>query len=172
METVKMPWISSNRSDVIVSSNEMRNFHLTHWPSSGAAGEAIVFNDDTPSNRKWAVNNVIHDCNIGVRSQSIGDNYVVGNVFFNIYHDPSKPLPTSPGHTSGVCVALFAFDSFHVVNNTFDDVDGGVYVNNGNVMTIENNMFGSLKVPTIIVASTIEQYRCPNLSFGQQQFLS
>ena len=134
--------------DVIVSSNEMRNFYLTHWPHSGAAGEAIVFNDDTPSNRKWAINNVIHDCNVGVRSQSIGDNYVVGNVFFNIYHDPSKPLPTSPGHTSGVCVALSAFDSFHVINNTFDDVDGGVYVNNGNVTTIENNMFGSLKVPT------------------------
>jgi hypothetical protein len=44
-------------------------------------------------------------------------------------------------------VALSAFDSFHVINNTFDDVDGGVYVNNGNVTTIENNMFGSLKVP-------------------------
>jgi hypothetical protein len=28
------------------------------------------------------------------------------------------------------------------------DVDGCVYVNNGYVMTIENNMFGSLKVPT------------------------
>lgn len=136
--------------DVVVSSNEMYGYYPV-FGTVGSDGAAVVFNNDSPSSRLWLVNNYIHDSTIGARNQSVGEVYVVDNVFEHMYHEPGQ---TYTGLVSaGVGYFNYAVDAYtgytrvdHVVNNTFYHCDQGIVISRGLQHYVQNNIVGDLNI--------------------------
>lgn len=124
--------------DVIVSENHVYGYQSTNFEASGSDGTAIVLNDDKPNDRLWVINNRIHDSSVGIRSQSQGRAYIVGNLIYKI--SDGKREPASPGRGYGVGVWSSSAKEFYVTNNTIYDASGGIYSNFGKEIYISNNI--------------------------------
>lgn len=134
-------------SDVIVSENTLYGHYATDFEFSGSDGAAVVFNDDSPNTRLWLLNNTIFDNAIGIRNQSGGENYIVGNLFYNLRAENGE-IPSNIGRNSGVAIWSTTAASMHIVNNTIVDVVGGIYAPSGTEIHMNGNLISSLVADT------------------------
>jgi hypothetical protein len=91
-------------NDVIISGSEFYNFA----PSSSSPGEAVVIHYGPTGGQGpynvWVINNVIHDSTYGVAYSDIeDDNYVIGNVFYNISNAAFNANNTGGGGYDCIC---------------------------------------------------------------------
>jgi len=126
---------------VIVSQNEFHGLRATTWPGSGSDGSAIVLNNDYPNDYFWILFNEVYDSTIGLRSQAEGENYVIGNIFHDIYREDA-------GQSIGQFGMVMTFEANqkanHIIGNTIYGVDTGITVGNGQPYFIENNIIANL----------------------------
>jgi hypothetical protein len=117
--------------NVIASENIFHDFSTTHFVAGGGSdGSAIVLNEDgVPADNGpvWIIDNIVYNANVGCRTQKPADQYFVGNVFHDIYHEVGGPESTGTGLDYGVAIWCSNGISNHIVNNTFYHVDGGIY---------------------------------------------
>lgn len=114
---------SKQAVDVIFS----ENLSYAHRPSNSSYGAGMGF--QYAPERVWFLFNHIHDCDIGIGGSSdngLGfgqSSFFIGNVIHNIH-----TTGTFAGTTawSSAAIMLAGGVQRHVLNNTIDDVDGGI----------------------------------------------
>jgi len=100
--------------------------------------------------RVWFLFNHLHDCEFGIylgSNSDMGsgqDSYFIGNLIHDIH---SRGIFT-PG-SSWSRAAIMAAGGVHrqIINNTIDDVDGGIHVPGGGTNRIANNIIGRVTQP-------------------------
>lgn len=132
--------------DVIVSENHVYGYSVTKFPHSGSDGTPIVLDNEGPNTNIWVINNRIHDVTTGIRSQSAGENFIIGNVLYNIHKEANQRAPTAPGVSNGVAIISFrGKSSMHIINNTIYDADGGIYAAGVNSkIWVQNNLISHI----------------------------
>jgi hypothetical protein len=134
-------------NDVIISGNELYGYRTTY----ASDGSAIVLNNDAPSDRLWMINNYIHDSTTGIRNQSSGEIFIVGNLMEDINHEAGQ------GYTGLVAAGAGFFSNstaytdhpeykrtMHLANNTFYHCDQGIIFSRGAEYFAENNIISEL----------------------------
>ncbi|HET9313956.1 MAG TPA: Calx-beta domain-containing protein [Vicinamibacteria bacterium] len=134
--------------DIIVSQNNMHHFKV---PASGTDdGTALVVHYD--AERVWILFNKVHDSSNGIRCTGAADGYyVIGNVVWNIRHEPGDPY--DPNSMFGVqAIRANSTPRFSAINNTVFGSDGGISYPNGNQGEFINNLIGGLTQPSHHIA--------------------
>ncbi|MDO8954857.1 MAG: hypothetical protein Q7V63_08410 [Gammaproteobacteria bacterium] len=159
--------------DVVISQNKIWGFQATTQLGAGSDGAAIVLNNDDPSDRLWVLYNEIFDSNIGIRTQAHGAVYIIGNVIYDIIRAVGAVVPTSStGSTSGCGITAASSPNLNIINNTIDQVDGGIYIIavTGATYNISNNIVSNLnETLSYVVAYNVST---PMLSIATNLFYS
>ena len=130
--------------DVVMSENKIWGFRKTDQLGAGSDGSAIVLNNDDPSDRLWVINNEIFDSNLGIRSNSIGNVYLTGNIIRDIVRYPRAPDPTAL-NTSGCGIAGSRSAELNIAHNTFNAIDAGICLGyTAGPIYVENNLISDL----------------------------
>jgi hypothetical protein len=127
--------------DVIISQNTIYGY--VPPPAGTDDGTAIVVHDNP--DRVWVIFNRVFDSTNGIRCTGANDGfYAIGNVVWNIRHDPGDPS-YDPGSMTGVQgIRANATPIFAAVNNTVYGSDAGISYPNGNQGEIVNNIVAGL----------------------------
>jgi hypothetical protein len=123
-------------SDIIISQNTFFDIDQTDWLGGhGSDGAAIVINDEGPPDRAWVLYNHFYDCGRGVRSQSPGSHYIIGNLI----HDANI-------NNNGLGDAIWsAASEMNVVDNTIYNVYEGIVLMHGqSSSTVHGNIVSEL----------------------------
>lgn len=134
--------------DVVVSQNDMFHFDI---PASGTDdGTALVVHYDPQ--RVWILYNRVHDASNGIRCTGAQDGYyVIGNLVWNIRHEPGDPY--DPNSMFGVqAIRANATPDFYAISNTIFGSDAGISAPNGNHVELINNVVAGLTQPSHHVA--------------------
>jgi Calx-beta domain len=127
--------------DVIISQNTI--FGYVPPPSGTDDGTAIVVHDNP--DRVWVIFNRVSDSTNGIRCTGAQDGfYAIGNVVWNIRHDPGDPSYDPDSMTGVQGIRANATPIFAAVNNTVFGSDAGISYPNGNQGEIVNNVVAGL----------------------------
>ncbi|HEX4922468.1 MAG TPA: choice-of-anchor Q domain-containing protein, partial [Bdellovibrionales bacterium] len=135
---------------IVISENTMSGYKPTAYRAgavSGSDGSAAVINDDGKGPlQSWWINNFIHSSRVGIRNQAAGGVHaLVGNVFMNIKKTALEAEPATTGSAAGVGYWQSAgAASVYLGNNTFFDVNGGIYLHNAATALVLNNLVSHL----------------------------
>lgn len=133
--------------DVVISQNKVWGFHQTAQLGAGSDGSAIVLNNDDPSDRLWVLYNEIFNSNIGIRSQAHGSVYIIGNIIHDIVRVAGAVIPSSStGSSSGCAIITSSSPNLNIVNNTIDQIDGGIFIiaGPGAIYNVSNNIISNM----------------------------
>jgi len=123
---------------VFVSENEMYGYE----PCSSAPGEAAVVHYD-PHDIYWLYNR-IHDSVYGIVSTGSREQYIIGNIIYNIAGSGTYSTDYSP-HRPGIGIRWYNTGITYVVNNTLYNCITGIGADILSYPTsIVNNIFSSM----------------------------
>jgi hypothetical protein len=135
--------------DVIISQNTVYGY--VPPPSGTDDGTAIVVHDNP--DRVWVLFNRVSDSTNGIRCTGANDGfYAIGNVVWNIRHDPNDPSYDPDSMTGVQGIRANATPIFAAVNNTVYGSDAGISYPNGNQGEIVNNIVAALTQPSHHIA--------------------
>ena len=122
--------------DVIVSENTCYDYEAT----SSSSGEVIVLHEDLLDN-VWIINNTVHSGRYGIITTGSTNGYFIGNIIYNIHHDPAKTdwSPTS-SYGAGAAIHFRGASNGGAINNTIYDYDTGIQITGGNSYLMHNNI--------------------------------
>jgi hypothetical protein len=127
-------------NSVVISQNSCYDF----LPANTLGGTAIVIHDNPTD--VWCICNTVHSAGTGIITTGSSNTWFVGNLIYNIHHNPAAPWDPNSGYASGVAMHMRATTGGGGVNNTLYDYDIGVQLPTGgnpNGYLFKGNIFAN-----------------------------
>lgn len=101
-------------SDSVISQNECYDF----IPTNGKSGVAIVIHNNPTG--MWVIFNKVHSAGTGIISTGSSKTWFIGNVIYNIHHDPNASWNPESIYASGVAMHMRGADGGCIYNTLYD----------------------------------------------------
>ena len=136
--------------DVVVSQNDCHTYYPTDFAHSGSDGTVLVVHYDPKD--IWFLFNRVHEGINGLRNNGSVQTHVLGNVFYDIHHDPDD-AEYDPDSTwqGGHAIISWATTNLYIVDNAIYDCDAGIgYPGGGQgiAVHIKGNIISHLAQPS------------------------
>lgn len=159
---------------LIISENILHNCRPPVNGVVTSAGQALALhygpNSGMGPENAWVIFNKIYDAENGIQANSMGNLYVIGNLFYDINHTIVDWDPDDESLAWGTVIKAYALGNVQIVDNTFYDYDIGIFFSDadtpGGDMVIHGNIFSNraestgydILVPANIVANVDVDY--------------